>query len=65
MKEKKGSIQFVKFESKVRDSEFINSKLVSFKNIKVEMTTLYEFAAPNLKIQPLSILVMHYTDHLN
>ena len=46
---------FEVFESKVSDSESVSSESVSCEDIKVEMTTLHEFTAPNLKTQPLSI----------
>ena len=40
---------------KVSDSEFERSESVSCEDIKVEMATLHELAAPNLETQPLSI----------
>jgi len=38
------------FESKVSDSELVSSKSVTCENIKVEMATLRELAAPNLTV---------------
>jgi len=43
------------FESKISDSKFVRSESVSCENIKVEMATLCELAAPILETQPLSI----------
>jgi len=43
------------FESKVSDSEFVCSESIRCEHIKVEMTTLCELVAPNLKTQALSI----------
>ena len=54
IKEKK-EYTFEVFESKVSDFESVSPKSVSGENIKVEMTTLRELAAPNLKTQPLYI----------
>ena len=43
------------FQSKVSDSKSVSSKSVSCEVFKIEMATLYEFAAPNFETLPLSI----------
>ena len=55
MIEEKKEHVFEVFESKVSDSESVSSELISCEDIKVEMATLHELAAPNLETQPLSI----------
>ena len=55
MIEEKKEHTFEEFESKVSDSKPGRSETVSYEDIKVDMTTLHELAAPNLEIQPLFI----------
>ena len=55
MIEQKKEYTFEAFESKVSDSESVNSESLSCEVIKVDMTTLREPAAPNLETQHLSI----------
>ena len=53
--EEKKERTFEVFESKVSDYKFVSSELISYKDIKIEMTTLCELSASNLKTQSSSI----------